>query len=340
MVGVAERPGDDGPGSVPALRLLINENPHQLRYGNRGVRVVELDRDLVLEVFPRIAWIAEVPPNDVPERARHEEVLLNQPQFLTVLRLVIRVKHLGDRFTDGLLVHRLDIAARIEGGQVEVLGRPRGPKPQEVDGLGSESCHRDVVGHSQDGLRVHPAGAGVAAVIKNILHAAVEAHLLGVLGANDLPRVAKEDPAVGVFHLVSVDELLLEQPELVMDAVSESRKIQGRQGIEETRREPSEASVAEAHVDLRLAHRVKIDPEGTQRRPGRLIKAGRQQVAFEEPAHQVLHREVIQTPDVLGIMNRLGLDHALMNRVPYRKGRRHPPVARSSRRGISGERRR
>ena len=67
-------------------------------------------------------------------------------QLLPVLGLVVRIKDLGDGLADGLLADGVDVAARIERRQVEVVGRARGPEAQDVHGLRAEPGRRGCRG--------------------------------------------------------------------------------------------------------------------------------------------------------------------------------------------------
>src|SRR6478736_5700145 len=98
--------------------------------------------------------------------------------------------------------------------------------------------------HADDRLGVDPARAVVAAVVEDVFHAAEEMHFLGVLGADNLPGIAEDVPAVRMLDLETVDKFLTEQAVLVVDAVAERRVVQRRERIEEARREAAEAAVA------------------------------------------------------------------------------------------------
>ena len=51
VVGVGDRPGGDVPGFVPIHMAVVNQQSHQLRHGNGGVRVVELNGPVLGEVL-------------------------------------------------------------------------------------------------------------------------------------------------------------------------------------------------------------------------------------------------------------------------------------------------
>ncbi len=337
VVGVAEGQLHDGPGGVPAELLLIDKDALELGDGHRGMGVVQLHRDLGGEVFPGVAGDAEVAANEIAQRAADKKVLLDEAQLLAVLRLVVRVENLRDGLADRLLAHRLDVAAGVERAQVKLLGRARGPETQEVHGLGAVARDGNVVGHAEDLFRVHPAGTIAAAVVKDVFDPTVELHLLGVFGAADFPRRAEDHPVVGMLDLVAVDELLLEEAELVVDAVADRRVVERGERIEETGRETTEAAVAQAHVHLDLAQLVKVDAELGQRGARGLDETGVLEVVLGEPAHQILEREVVEAADVVLVVHRLGRDEAGEDLFAHRGGGRQPPVAQGRGALVAGE---
>jgi hypothetical protein len=90
---------------------------------------------------------------------------------------------------------------------------------------------------------------------------AAEADRTGPLGPRDLPGIAGRQPLVGPLDLPAVHDLLIEDPELVADAVADRRHLERRQRIEEARGEAAEAAVAEPRL-LFLRHEiVVVEPE-------------------------------------------------------------------------------
>ena len=51
MVRVGDRATGYIPGAVPAKFVFVNQQAHQLGYRDCGMRVVQLDRNLFVEVF-------------------------------------------------------------------------------------------------------------------------------------------------------------------------------------------------------------------------------------------------------------------------------------------------
>ena len=102
------------------------------------------------------------------------------------------------------------------------------------------------------------------------LGVAAELHLDRPLGPRDFPRIAEAQPLVGLLDLPAVDDLLLEDAELVADAVADRRHLQRRQRIDEARREPAETAVAQARLVFLGEQLIEIEPElGHRRARGR-----------------------------------------------------------------------
>jgi hypothetical protein len=64
MVRVRERVLRYPPRRVPVHQVLVDEEPHQLRHGDRRVRVVELRHEMLVELLERVTS-AQVQPQHV-----------------------------------------------------------------------------------------------------------------------------------------------------------------------------------------------------------------------------------------------------------------------------------
>src|SRR5207253_1409674 len=97
-----------------------------------------------------------------------------------------------------------------------------------------------------------------AALVAVPLGPAAERHVVAGLGADDLPRVAEAQPLVGQLDLPAVADRLVEDAELVADAVADRRYAEGGQRIHVAGGEAAQAAVAEAGLLLVLQQRVEI----------------------------------------------------------------------------------
>ena len=98
--------------------MFVDEQPHELGYGQHRMGVVELDHDLVGKDAP-VAVTQPEPTDDVPQRASDEEILLLEPQFLARRRAVTRIQNLGEVFRAHPRLDRLRVVTGVEQGQVE-----------------------------------------------------------------------------------------------------------------------------------------------------------------------------------------------------------------------------
>ena len=196
--------------------------------------------------------------SDVLQRARHEEVLLQQAQPLADLGLVVRVQHLGDGLRGDLVLDRLVVVAGVECVQRERLDGPRAPQRQHVAGVHAVTLDRGVVGDALDAPAGHPPDAVAAGVVGVVLGVAAPLDEVVHVGFGDLPRVSVGQPVVGLLDLPAVVDLLVEDAELVADAVADGRPLEGGQRVEVARGEPAEAAVAQSRFLLAGQHLVEV----------------------------------------------------------------------------------
>ena len=123
VVGVGEGPLGDVPGLVEVDAVDVHQEPHQLGDGDRRMRVVQMDRRLVGQ-REQVAELAEMPLHDVLQRGGREEILLPQPQFLSSLVRIRRIKHARQRFRLVALAQRADVVAGVEGVEQDRIDRP------------------------------------------------------------------------------------------------------------------------------------------------------------------------------------------------------------------------
>ena len=76
----------------------------------------------------------------------------------------------------------------------------------------------------------------------------------------DFPWIAVLEPFVGLLHLVAVLDVLLEDPEIVAQAIADRGKIQSGNRIQKTCGEPAEAAIAEARIDFVFPQVLPIEP--------------------------------------------------------------------------------
>ena len=287
MVRVVARFASNCPCIIPIETMIIDEQAHQFRDRNRRVRVIELDRVEIREFGP-IAVIGKEATHDILQRATHEEILLHKTELLTIFRRVIRIQHLGDRLTHCLFANGFDITTIIEDVEIELARCFRIPQTQEINRFGTVTDDCDIIWNAFDGLLVDPHWTESALVIHVMLNTAVELYLLREVWPHHFPRAALFHPSIWMLNLVTVFELLTEQAELITNAIANRWQIQRREGIEETGRQATEATITEAHVGLFVSDCVKILAKLAECITCLLKQTRIMQVIDQQAAHQIL----------------------------------------------------
>ncbi len=156
VVGVAEGLHGDLPRLIPSQTFPVHQETHQLQDGDRGVGVVELHRHLIGEIAGSRGAALLVPPDDVVEGRRDEEVFLLQAKLPAFEHVVVRVEHLGDRLRAILVGDCPLVVAMIEVVQVELARALCRPEAHVVHRAVAVSGDRRVIGHGHDRLGIHP----------------------------------------------------------------------------------------------------------------------------------------------------------------------------------------
>ena len=252
-----------------------------------------------------------VDPDHVLQRTGHEEVLLLEPQALPFDPFVVRVEHLRDVLRTDLLVDGAVVLALVEGVEIERLARLRGPQAKQVDGVDVIAGDRRVVGDPHHHLIRDPPDLIASPLVVVGLGPAAELHRKRDLGPGDCPGIAESQPFVGPFDLPAVPDLLIEDPELIPDAITDGGNLQRGQRFEKTRRQPTEASVAQAGLFLLVEKGREIEPQLLHGRMGLVVNPQIQKVDSELGPEEELGRQVTDGSAPL---------------QPIRLGRSHPPL--------------
>ena len=221
VVGVAEGGHRDRPRLVPVQPTLVDQQPHEFGDADRRMGVVELQRESLGKVVHRCVGEIIHDVQHVLQRARHEEVLLQQPKLLARLELVVRVQHLRDCLRGDLVLDGLVVVAGVERLQCERLHGARAPQRQHVARVDAVALNRGVVGDALDDPTGNPPDALVACIVGVELGVTAPVDRVMHVGLGDLPRVTVGQPVVGLLDLPAVVDLLVEDAELVADAVAD-----------------------------------------------------------------------------------------------------------------------
>ena len=155
-------------------------------------------------------------------------------------------------------------------------------------------------------------------------------------GPLDLPRVSEAKPFVCALDLVTVADDLLEDSELVTDAVTACGVSECRGRLENARGEAPEAAVAKPSVRLEVDELVEIETEVAQHRAVRFVDVKRLEVRDEGAPEEELGREVIRALCVRLAVRLLRLDPALHEAVTHRERERNVAVVRGRALQVTG----
>src|SRR5215469_3181746 len=193
--------------------------------------IVELDGDLGWKIAHVFAAIEEV-ADDVPHRAGHEKVLLQQAQLPSRLVRIGGVKYTRNRFRDDFLLDRLYVVARVEDLHVEFIGGPGGEQAYEINRWALVPGDRQIGGNADDAAPIDPLRLIFAAPVETAFDAAVDRNDARLFRTCDQPRRHLPAPAVGTLLLEAIPNFLAEQSELVVDPVAIPRGVECRERIE------------------------------------------------------------------------------------------------------------
>ncbi len=135
-----------------------------------------------------------------------------------------------------------------------------------VDRLPEVADDGHVGGNAQHDLVVDPGLLQVAVGVALGIDAAVHGNADGFFGMLDLERRAIGLPAIRLLALEAVDDLLLEQAELVVDAVAVTGHAERGQRFQKAGGQTSQAAVAESGIGFAVENVVEADAE-TARAP-------------------------------------------------------------------------
>ena len=135
------------------------------------------------------------------------------------------------------------------------------PQTQRVRGVGAVTEDRRVVRHADHDLLRQPAHAETPVLVDERFGTPAELHFDRPLGSWDVPRRAEPQPVVGALDLPAIDDLLVEDAELIADAVAQRRNLERGHRIQKACGQPSEPPVAEPRLLFLLQQLVEVQAE-------------------------------------------------------------------------------
>ena len=125
-------------------------------------------------------------------------------------------------------------------------------------------------------------------------------------------------PVLGVLGLPAALEGLPEQPVRVADTVAIGGQPHGRHGVEEAGGEAAQTAASERGIGLVSQHCAVVDAEALDDAPQLFVESQVGDRILEQPADEVLNRQVVDPLAILGVDALPGLepgsDHEVADR--------------------------
>ena len=320
VVGIAQTGPRRLDGGGKLHPVIVGQQTHQFRPGNRRMGVVHLDRH-VFRQGRHIAMGNLETAQNVLQGRRSQEKLLLQTQFLALIGRIVGVQHPAQRARQCLRLCRRRIVAPVEPFQIEQCRGPRRPQPQRVGPLPLPPDHRRIKRRGIDGFRRHPLFAAI-----HRLDIALEPDRIGAFGPLEFPRIAVLQPILGHFRLLTAREMLAKQPVFIADAIAVSRAAHRRHAFHETGRQPSQTAIAQGGIGLILDNGPKVLTQARHHLDGNIAQTQIDRGIFQQPPDQEFHRQIVDPLAIFGPCPAGRGEPRLDDPVANRKTQRHAPV--------------
>src|SRR5215813_13089904 len=126
-----------------------------------------------------------------------------------------------------------------------------------------------------------------------MLNPTIHRNEAGFVRALYFPGSPVGKPVIWFLLLVSVIDFLFEQTVLVVDAITESRHTQGRQGVQKTGSQATEPAIAEGRITLAFLHLFQLNPHLEKRFPAEIKNTEIIQVVSQGPPHEKFYGKII-----------------------------------------------
>src|SRR6516165_5977863 len=298
MICVGDRATGDMPGAIPPKPVFVDQQAHQFSYGDCRMRVVKLDRELLVEVF-RLTSSYPMHAEHILQGTGHKEDLLLEPEHFPLRRLVVRIEDLCDIFRLHFLLDRAVVVALVERGEIKRFDRLSLPEPKQIAGADPVTQDGSVVRLALDDAVRDPARPMMALVVYPWFSVPSKTNVVDDLGPADFPWITETQPFIGRLDLPTFLNRLFEDSEFVPDTVTDRRYLKRSQRIHVTGREPAQSAVSKTGLLLLLNQGVKVVTEFDQRLTRLIRDAEVEQIECKMGARKIFRRKIGYSPGLL-----------------------------------------
>ncbi len=125
---------------------------------------------------------------------------------------------------------------------------------------------------------------------------------------------------------MTVDDLLFEEPELIVDAVTVSGKILAGQRVEEAGRQSPQAAIAQGGIGFDFLNLFEVGTHFDQGLLAQIVQVEIVQGIAQGPTHQKFDRQVIQTLGIAFSAAFFRCQHPIDHKLANGQGNRLKPV--------------
>ena len=259
MVRVGNGLTGNFPCLIPVHSGIVHKYAHQLRNHQCRMGIVNLNHIFLMEVFQRSICV-QVVGDDTLNGCRNKEILLFQTQRFTFVMVVVRVKDFGNRFRHSLFLLCAEKITLCKQIHIQRRCGTGIPQPQGVDVFGSVTRNHHITRNGQNrcGVFMHHVQMSI---VPELTHIAVEMDFLRLFGFGQKPCRTDVFPVVGKFHLLSLNDFLLENAQFVTDGITRCGNVQCGHGIQITRRKTSQTAVTQSRVGFQFKNVVGTEAQ-------------------------------------------------------------------------------
>ena len=323
MVGVSHSVAHHCPCFIPFHLLLIHKDAHELRHDESRVCIVDMQGNLLGEVAQSRASLLVVADNAL-DTGGYQEVLLDQAALAPLVAAVIGIQVAGDILHEPpvlLLLLQLLMGDEAVVGEVPVHFCV--PEAQVVDRVVVIAYHRHIIGHSHDGggVLIYKLQFPIA----QILHVGIaeELDINGLISLAILPGKAILQPVVGNLSLLAINNLLLEEPELIMKAAAVACQAVSCHGVDEAGSQATQAAIAQACIRFFFIDIRKLQLEIILKNfLHSLFDTKIDKVGLQKASQQELNGEVINLLFLTLVISTISLDPVIGNVLLGNRGHR------------------
>ena len=299
VVRIGHGADGDVPGRIPRYAFFVHEDAHQFRDDQGRMGVVDVDGHIAVEFIDAFVIFLLIMADDALEAGRYEEVFLHQAQAAAVFIAVVRIEETGN-LLDTVLV--AEGPAPVADGQflVELFPRIfRPPQAQRVDRIVVVADDRHIVRYGADRRILFVDTFQVAVFVRTHVGVAAKADIDGLVDFLDFPGIAVDQPVIGQFDLLVVDNALVEQAVLIADAVAMARQLQCCQGIDEAGSQPSQSPIPQARIAFGRDDLIQVPAQVFQALATDVVHIDAQEIRFQEAADEEFDGEIIDLLNLL-----------------------------------------